>query len=404
MKTGCCRGEFVKNRDIKLSIIVPIYNVERYLKKCLNSLVRQTYKNIEIILIDDGSTDYSGRICDEYAKTDQRIIVKHKANGGLISARKEGIMLATGEYVTYVDSDDWIEINAYKELIKLLQVYHPDVLTYNFIKEYQDYSVERKETLSRGLYSREQFLCEAGKCIDNAPFFCSSIHVTVWSKIFKADLIKKYQMNINEDIQIGEDMAVVFPIILNMNNIYITQQSFYHYRARRDSINWVRTDHEYSRYLKLISSLKNAWKNWGKGNQIDNRYLIYIYYYYLILCAPEQFLIKESKFILFPQIKKEDNIIIYGKGVFANRIKNCIESINFCNIIGYYDKVDASQIKYLSENAYEYVIIAITDHAAIESSLLLLEGMGINRTKILYVQKENLTLESLPIEVQALIE
>ena len=221
MKRIVVKVDFVESEDIKLSIIVPIYNVEKYLKNCLNSLIGQTYKNIEIILIDDGSTDYSGRICDEYAKMDQRIIVRHKVNGGLISARKEGVLLATGEYATYVDSDDWIEINTYKELVKLLQVYHPDVLTFNFIKEYSDYSVERKETLARGLYSRQQFLQEVGRAIDAAPFFCSGIHVTVWSKVFKLELLRKFQMDINENIRVGEDMGVVLPIMLNMNNIYI---------------------------------------------------------------------------------------------------------------------------------------------------------------------------------------
>ncbi len=395
---------FVENEDIKLSIIVAVYNVEKYLKQCLDSLVGQTYKNLEIILVDDGSTDYSGKICDEYAKMDQRIIVKHKANGGLVSSRKKGVMLATGEYVTFVDSDDWIEIDTYKELAKSLKEYYPDVLTFNFIKEHPDFSVERKETLSEGLYNREQFLHEAGKCIDNAPFFCSAIHITVWSKIFRTELLRKFQMNINDDLQLGEDMAVVLPVIFNMNNIYISQQTFYHYRVRKSSINWVRRGYEYQRYLKLLSSLYEAWNGLWEEWQRNDRYLIYMIYYYLILCAPEQFMVKNSKLILFPKIKKADNIIIYGKGVFANRLKNCIENIKFCNIIGFFDKMDAFQIKHIPEEAYEYIIVAITDHSVIESTLILLEGMEINKSKILYVQKEDLVIENLPIEVQAMIK
>lgn len=398
------RRDFVESEDIKLSIIVAVYNVEKYLKQCLDSLIGQTYKNLEIILVDDGSTDYSGKICDEYAEMDQRIIVKHKANGGLVSSRKKGVMLATGEYVTFVDSDDWIEIDTYKKLVKLLKGHYPDVLTFNFIKEYPDFSVERKESLPKGLYSKEQFLHEAGMCIDNAPFFCSSIHITVWSKIFRTELLRTFQMNINEDLQHGEDMAVVLPVILNMNNIYISQQTFYHYRVRKSSINWVRNGYEYQRYLKLVSSLCETWNGWGEEWQKNNRYLIYLFYYFLIVGAPEQFLVKNSKLILFPKIKKADNIIIYGKGVFATKLKNCIENIKFCNIIGFFDKMDAFQIKHIPEEAYEYIIVAITDHSVIKSTLLLLEGMGINKSKILYVQKEDLVFENLPIEVQDLIE
>ena len=104
-----------KNNQIKISIIVPVYNVENYIHRCLDSLMDQTYKNLEIILVDDGSTDSSGIICDEYSKKDRRIQVIHKKNGGLVSARKAGILLATGEYSTYVDSDDWIEDSAYEK-------------------------------------------------------------------------------------------------------------------------------------------------------------------------------------------------------------------------------------------------------------------------------------------------
>ena len=150
----------MEKKQIKISIIVPVYNVADYIRECLDSLVNQTYQNIEIILVDDGSTDLSGQICDEYAKKDRRIIVFHKTNGGLVSARKAGIRIATGEYVTYVDSDDWININAYEELVKIVIEYHPDIIAYDFIKEYSCFSVERRQPLQGGLYSKERFFVE----------------------------------------------------------------------------------------------------------------------------------------------------------------------------------------------------------------------------------------------------
>ena len=101
----------------KVSIIVPIYNVEKYLSKCIESILSQTYKNIEIILVDDGSPDNSPQICDEYAKKDDRIIVIHKANGGVSSARNAGIDIATGKYIGFVDPDDYIENNMYELMV-----------------------------------------------------------------------------------------------------------------------------------------------------------------------------------------------------------------------------------------------------------------------------------------------
>ena len=94
-----------------ISIIVPVYNVEEYLKECIDSIINQTYKRIEIILVDDGSTDKSGKICDDYAKIDKRIKVVHKENGGLSDARNVGISVSSGKYIAFVDSDDWVEKN-----------------------------------------------------------------------------------------------------------------------------------------------------------------------------------------------------------------------------------------------------------------------------------------------------
>ena len=101
----------------QISIIVPIYNVEKYVRQCIESIINQTYKNIQIILVDDGSTDTSGLICDEYASIDDRIEVIHKKNGGLDSARKAGIAIASGKYVGYVDGDDWIEPFMYERMV-----------------------------------------------------------------------------------------------------------------------------------------------------------------------------------------------------------------------------------------------------------------------------------------------
>ena len=100
-----------------ISIIVPVYNVEEYLKECIDSIINQTYKRIEIILVDDGSTDKSGKICDDYAKIDKRIKVVHKENGGLSDARNVGISVSSGKYIAFVDSDDWVEKTMYKKCI-----------------------------------------------------------------------------------------------------------------------------------------------------------------------------------------------------------------------------------------------------------------------------------------------
>ena len=163
----------------KISIIIPVYNVESYIRECLESLINQTYQNLEIILVDDGSTDSSGEICDIYCKKDKRIIVIHKANGGLVSARKAGLRIATGEYATYVDSDDWIDVNTYEELMHLAFKYNPDIIAFDFIKQYSDFKIEQIQSLQEGFYDKKRFFLEIEKCVKENPFFCRGIRRTV---------------------------------------------------------------------------------------------------------------------------------------------------------------------------------------------------------------------------------
>ena len=121
---------------IKISVIVPVYNVEKYLSQCLDSIIHQTYKNLEIILVDDGSTDSSGLICDNYSQKDKRIKIIHKCQGGLSDARNAGLKIATGEYISFIDSDDFIDKNMYSILINNTQKYNSDIVWFNYYNYY----------------------------------------------------------------------------------------------------------------------------------------------------------------------------------------------------------------------------------------------------------------------------
>lgn len=126
---------------MKISIIVPVYNVEKYLDQCIQSIVNQTYKNIEIILIDDGSTDSSGQICDNYAQKDERIRVVHKTNSGLSASRNLGLALSQGEYIMFLDSDDWIDTNTCQIAVDKIKVCHSDIVLWSYKREYGDKSI-----------------------------------------------------------------------------------------------------------------------------------------------------------------------------------------------------------------------------------------------------------------------
>lgn len=207
-----------------ISIIVPVYNVEPYLENCLISIINQTYKNLEIILIDDGSKDNSGKICDEYAKKDNRIIVIHKENGGVSSARNAGLQIAGGAYIGFVDPDDWIANDMYETLYLNAKKYNADVSVCKF-KIYKDRNfikinhqinndailLNQKKSMYYMLSYKEGYSC--GPC----------------NKLYRKDIIRKF----NKKISIAEDLLYNFKIYLKITKGTVFENNekyFYFYR------------------------------------------------------------------------------------------------------------------------------------------------------------------------------
>lgn len=206
-----------------LSVIVPVYNVEQYLHQCVDSIIGQTYKNLEIILVNDGSTDGSGAICDEYATKDSRVRVIHKENGGQSSARNIGISISSGEYTTFVDSDDWLELDMYQVLIKQLLDTSADVITFQYVDEFDEQPARWKiiqpsfevispcETLRS--YSRYRFL----------PMMPMYIY-----KDLKAEGLRCDEGKIHED-----EVFLLEYFASTPRTIAISSNIYYHYRRGR---------------------------------------------------------------------------------------------------------------------------------------------------------------------------
>lgn len=203
-----------------ISIIVPVYNVEKYISKCIDSVINQTYINWELILINDGSKDNSGIICDEYAAKDKRIRVIHKNNGGVSRARNSGIELAKGEYICFIDSDDWIEqtylsdfrINEFK-----CDFYFSGALydTYGKVYSYKKYN----EKFCRSKYEIRNDFFDQDLLSNGYP----------WGKLYRTQIIRENNLRFNENLTINEDHIFVFQYFLHINSLYITNAAGYHY-------------------------------------------------------------------------------------------------------------------------------------------------------------------------------
>ncbi|MEA5007115.1 glycosyltransferase [Clostridium tyrobutyricum] len=214
----------------KISVIIPIFNVARYLCKCINSIINQTYSNLEIILVDDGSTDNCGFICDNYSLKDNRIKVIHKENGGLSDARNTGLDKATGDYVSFIDSDDYINKEFYLTLVNMIIKYNADIAQCEFLKVYENYS--NKYDLKS--YNDDNITVLSNKEALNNLFNENYVNtVVVWNKIYRRKLFKNIRYPKGK---VHEDEYTTYKLLFNAGKIVSTSKKMYYYLQRSNSI------------------------------------------------------------------------------------------------------------------------------------------------------------------------
>lgn len=238
------------SKNVLISVIVPIYKVEDYLPRCINSILSQSFTDFELILVDDGSPDNCGKICDEYAAKDSRVRVFHKPNGGVSSARNLGLDKAQGGWITFIDSDDYVGKEFLSELVLTMESCRVDfVAICNYI------NVDKKVP----------YLCINEEDFDLLFYKYSFQKLCCpWGKLFRTDFIKKIGLKFNESLHLGEDVVFVVTYLLNIKSLSLIKSSNYHYEIRPSSL--VRTladfDKEYSvaqNFSVLFEPLKQQW-------------------------------------------------------------------------------------------------------------------------------------------------
>ena len=214
----------------RLSVIIPIYNSQNTLKKCVDSVLAQSFTDMEIILVDDGSEDDSLKICREYEQQDKRIVVFHKENEGLVAARKSGLSIAKGEYIGFVDSDDFIDSTMYADLMVEADKNESDIVAGGVILDYPQYSKECYSLLPVGFYAREDLQTKIiPKMIVYSGFVNYGLIPGVVVKVFKKELLEKALPNVPNVIKIGEDLAITSYAVLQAKSLSIVQSAAYHY-------------------------------------------------------------------------------------------------------------------------------------------------------------------------------
>ena len=280
---------------IKISIIVPIYNVEKYLKKCLDSILSQTYKNIELILVDDGSPDNCGKICDEYASKNKFIKVIHQKNAGLSAARNAGLKIATGDYVMFIDSDDTIIETACEELVGIIEKRSPDLICYNLRKVDSN-----EDTLDSGFYCIDDTKNISEFDVSSAikdNIFRKHIRYEATSKIYKISIAKQIGFPIG---MYAEDFATFYKFLSISSKILYYDRNIYNYFVRSNSIMGSKSVKLYKDVYKIENEFYKFCKNCNldekTSKKLESNYFKSIIKIYSKLCTAYD-------------VEKDDNLI-----------------------------------------------------------------------------------------------
>ena len=250
-----------------ISIVIPIYNMEKYLKKCIESVMNQTYKNLEIILVNDGSTDNSYKIMKEYSKLDNRIKLINKKNEGLSSARNVGINSSIGEYILNVDSDDWLEVDACENLIKEVFQKKSDMVIGDIVLEYENFSQKWEDIKIENYYTGKEYLIE---------YFLGHGKNTTCNKLIKKMLYTTNSITHPEAISLGEDSITLVRLALNCKKISKINKIVYHYRQSLNSMT-MNKKKKILEYKKGIEIVKNYFFQKNEEKFFEKYEILYTY-------------------------------------------------------------------------------------------------------------------------------
>lgn len=289
----------------ELSIIVPIYNGEEYLHRCIDSILSQKYTDFELILIDDGSTDNSLSICNEYAETDSRIVVYHKENEGLVAARKSGVSLAKGEYIGFVDCDDYIDDNMYLDLMKTAEKDKSDIVAGGIIIDFISRSKVELNNLNDGFYDEEAIKnIIIPRMLIHSGFVKYGIIPGVVTKVFRRSILENALPNIFDKITIGEDVAITAYSIMNAKSLSIIRTAGYHYIQLDNSMVRVFNPKRLEKLSDLYSCISKI-RNESYQKQV-NLYMCYLIFNATAACIKKSGYSKKEAKKAIKNILKND--------------------------------------------------------------------------------------------------
>lgn len=387
--------------NLLISIIIPVFNLEEYIAECIESIQNQTYQNLQIILVDDGSTDCSGIICDKYALKDSRIEVVHQCNKGPVSARKKGIEKARGKYIGFIDGDDFIEPDMYQILVQEIEKNKVDFVHSGYWKS--NVKVRCTSELIELTGNRKEFLknilLEKGNYITPSNF----------SKLFKAELIKKSYDCVNINCSLGEDLLALCICILESKKISIIEGCYYHYRLRECSLSHKKDISDIKKIYILYEDLCDIFRSYGLYNEMEtilDQFLWNNLLFYMSRINQNSFQLEKYYFRDIGKLLGK-RVIIYGAGMVGRDYYSQISRYSDCKVTAW---VDAHPEKYqykhinlwgvdiLDSIEFDILLIAVLRETTANDICNELIKRGISREKIYWSSPGKWGMESPFIE------
>ena len=293
---------------LTLSVIVPVYNAENCLGKCVDSLVNQTYKNLEIIPVNDGSTDGSAALCDALAAQDDRIKVIHKPNGGVSSARNAGLDAATGQYITFADSDDWLDSDAYSKCMSEAATADADLVVFGY-ETHLSYG-NTKTYMDCNMFTRYEYKENIARYISTGVGFNA-----VWNKVFRARIIDDYNIRFDETMQINEDGVFNCRFFAAAGHIRCIPDIFYHYNMLgSNSTGKGRVDYlpQGKRFAQaMIDAVQSKGLYGFAGEAVNGWYRSMLYVHLMFILLPNEKISDDERIKALDSLyKSADNAIL----------------------------------------------------------------------------------------------
>lgn len=385
----------------KISVIVPVYNAGRYLKECIESIIKQTYKNVELILVDDGSEDDSADIIDEYKRKYPRICTIKKKNGGPNSARKAGLDIAEGEYIMFVDADDYIQEDMCECLIQAIIEHNVDMVWSGIIKIYDD---GRNEKIRQSILGRISGR-ELSRCIlDIDNFYTYNISTSLYGILFRKKIILNIFKLFDNRITFSEDCACVFLSCMDAKAVYVIDKYLYCFRLNEYSLTHNHKKDNYITQKYLYRYMQKELKHRDADNDIYREIEQLIIRDLLIAGYSRAF--GHCSFLYpYDNVTRGKKIAIYGAGAFGIELYQFITQSQLYEVAVWVDKEwDRREFTdkpvqsplALMQEEYDFVVIAITNNAASLSVKKELINMGVDSEKIKRISEEMISYEYLP--------